>query len=300
MKKLFISAMICLFAVSCSNEGEGSIESIEGNEVQYAQVSVNVSGFSASVDEFPGTRTLTRTAVGDYVDVKAIDLAFYSANGTEVYKHTQWREDATTYTTFGSFSCNLPLGSYTLVVIARGGKSTDVLTLTSPTAASYTSDYARETFAATQAVTVSNTSPLNLSPELSRIMAKLNIVSTDAKPADAAKLRTTYTEGSKSFNPTTGLATDNNGFTVEQAGAVSDGHYTAINYAFLSSNEHTMNIQLDVLDANDNILNTKLIENVPLQQNRITLLRGALFTADPSSFTFTLNTDWATGNTVDF
>ena len=205
MKKLFISAMICLFAVSCSNEGEGSIESIEGNEVQYAQVSVNVSGFSASVDEFPGTRTLTRTAVGDYADVKAIDLAFYSANGTEVYKHTQWREDATTYTTFGSFSCNLPLGSYTLVVIARGGKSTDVLTLTSPTAASYTSDYARETFAATQAVTVSNTSPLNLSPELSRIMAKLNIVSTDAKPADAAKLRTTYTEGSKSFNPTTGL-----------------------------------------------------------------------------------------------
>ena len=182
MKKLFISAMICLFAVSCSNEGEGSIKSIEGNEVQYAQVSVNVSGFSASVDEFPGTRTLTRTAVGDYADVKAIDLAFYSANGTEVYKHTQWREDATTYTTFGSFSCNLPLGSYTLVVIARGGKSTDVLTLTSPTAASYTSDYARETFAATQAVTVSNTSPLNLSPELSRIMAKLNIVSTDAKP----------------------------------------------------------------------------------------------------------------------
>ena len=84
MKKLFISAMICLFAVSCSNEGEGSIESIEGNEVQYAQVSVNVSGFSASVDEFPGTRTLTRTAVGDYADVKAIDLAFYSANGTEV------------------------------------------------------------------------------------------------------------------------------------------------------------------------------------------------------------------------
>ena len=87
---------------------------------------------------------------------------------------------------------------------------------------------------------------------------------------------------------------------MEQAGAVSDGHYTAINYAFLSSNEHTMNIQLDVLDANDNILNTKLIENVPLQQNRITLLRGALFTADPSSFTFTLNTDWVTGNTVDF
>ena len=293
--------MICLFAASCSNENEGSIESIEPNEVQYAQVNVdvNVSGFSASIDEFPAARAMTRAAVVDYADVKAIDLAFY-AGGTEIYKHTQWREKTETYTTFGSFSCNLPLGTYTLVVIARGGKSTDAFTLTSPTAAAYTSDFVRETFAATQAVTVSNTSPLNLSPVLNRIMAKLNIVSTDAKPTETIKLRTTYTEGSKSFSPTTGLATDNNGFTVEQAGAVNSGEYTAVNYTFLSSNEQTMNIQLDVLDANDNVLTSKLVENVPLKQNCVTTLTGALFAANASSFTFQLNTDWEDGNTVNF
>ena len=90
------------------------------------------------------TRTRAAQDVADYNDVNAVTLAFYNGS-TEVEKVTQLKSDGSTYTTFGEFSLSLPMGTYTMVALAYYTNEKSVLTLTSPTEASYNTR-ARETF----------------------------------------------------------------------------------------------------------------------------------------------------------
>ena len=269
------------------------------NETAYAPVCVQVNEFSVSMTDFPSTRAVE--SASSYAYVKAITLALYDSQGTEVYNTTQLKDDASTYTTFGQFSFSLPIGNYTLVAIGRNHFSTDVFTLTSPTDAAYTSTLPRETFCATQSVTILGTTPLNLSITLNRINTMLIVKSTDQCPVDATKLRTTYTEASKGFNPTTGLATDDDGFTIVNSMKIKNNKTENSSYAFLSSDEQSMDITLEVLDASDNVLCTKSISAVPFKRNRATILEGQLFTpSSASSATFSFETEWLQDLTVTF
>ena len=299
MKKIFLWASLCLFAVSCSNETIESDNGVTNAEKVLAPVTVRVNGFSVTQEEMAsgGTTRAAQTAAS-YTDVGAIDLAFYSG-GTEVYKHTQLRGDNTTYTTFGEFSCNLPIGTYTMVAIARGYFDGDVLTMTSPTAAGYTSERPRETFCASQSVTVT-AAGADASVTMNRIITRLNIISTDQISSGVAKIRTTYGGGSKSFDPTSGLATDDNGFSLTNNPAVQDGHLGICNFAFLATDEETMTITIEALDADNHVLFTKSVPGVPLKRNRQTTLTGAIFTASASSAAFQVETAWIEGNTVNF
>ena len=299
MKKIFLWASLCLFAVSCSNETIESDNGVTNAEKVLAPVTVRVNGFSVTQEEMAsgGTTRAAQTAAS-YTDVGAIDLAFYSG-GTEVYKHTQLRGDNTTYTTFGEFSCNLPIGTYTMVAIARGYFDGDVFTMTSPTAAGYTSERPRETFCASQSVTVT-AAGADASVTMNRIITRLNIISTDQISSGVAKIRTTYGGGSKSFAPTSGLATDDNGFSLTNNPAVQDGHLGICNFAFLATDEETMTITIEALDADNHVLFTKSVPGVPLKRNRQTTLTGAIFTASASSAAFQVETAWIEGNTVNF
>lgn len=299
MKKIFLWASLCLFAVSCSNETIESDNGVTNAEKVLAPVTVRVNGFSVTQEEMAsgGTTRAAQTAAS-YTDVRAIDLAFYSG-GTEVYKHTQLRGDNTTYTTFGEFSCNLPIGTYTMVAIARGYFDGDVFTMTSPTAAGYTSERPRETFCASQSVTVT-AAGADASVTMNRIITQLNIISTDQISSGVAKIRTTYGGGSKSFDPTSGLATDDNGFSLTNNPAVKDGHLGICNFAFLATDEETMTITIEALDADNHVLFTKSVPGVPLKRNRKTTLTGAIFTASASSAAFQVETAWIEGNTVNF
>ena len=300
MKKIFLWASLCLFAVSCSNETIESDNGVTNAEKVLAPVTVRVNGFSVTQEEMAsgGTTRAAQTAAS-YTDVGAIDLAFYSG-GTEVYKHTQLRGDNTTYTTFGEFSCNLPIGTYTMVAIARGYFDGDVFTMTSPTAAGYTSERPRETFCASQSVTVT-AAGADASVTMNRIITQLNIISTDQISSGVAKIRTTYGGGSKSFDPTSGLATDDNGFSLTNTAYAPGGvHLGVQNYAFLATDEETMTITIEALDADNHVLFTKSVPGVPLKRNRQTTLTGAIFTTNASSAAFQVETAWIEGNTVNF
>lgn len=292
-----MAAIVLLAATGCTNE---CVETEVANQKATAPVTVRVNDFSITTEEMPSGGGTTRSAVNpaSYDGVGAIDLAFYSG-GTEVFKTTQVRGDGT-YTTFGEFECNLPIGNYTMVVIGRGYSNGDVFVLTSPTSAGYTSERARETFCATQDVTVTSTTPLDLNVILSRVIAKLHIVSTDNRSASVTKIRTTYSAGGKSFNPTTGLATVNTGFSVTNTPSTAVQTLDVGNYTFLATDEQTMTITIEALDASDNVLFTKVVPNVPLKRNRITTLTGQVFTAGTSSGSFQVETDWLEGNTVEF
>lgn len=297
VKKIFFAGMI-LLAASCSNESE--LNEVINAEKATAPVTVRVNGFSITQENFPSGGTRAEQDVADYDAVKVLTLAFYDGS-TEVYKTTQKRFESSTYTTFGEFTCNLPIGTYTMVVIGYNHLDDgDEIALTSSTMAGYTSERVRETFCATQSVTVT-AAGVDVSVTMNRIIAQLQIMSTDNRVEGVSKIRTTYSAGSKSFNPTTGLATSNTGFSVTNSPSAAVGSTVNFgSFVFLATDEQTVNITLEVLDANEDVMVTKYVPNVSLKRNRKTILSGAIFTANASSAAVSVETGWLEDNTVNF
>ena len=291
----YVAAMLLLAATSCSNDSENSVVTPQTS----VPVTVRVDGFTQSLEDFSGSSHRAAQSVESYANVKAITLAFYDANGVEQCKMEQLRDDNTTYTSFGEFSCSLPIGSYTLVAIARGLQPNDVFTLNSAVEAVY-GGLTRETFAGTKAVVINSTSAQNQNISLNRVCAKLTIETSDVRPAGIAKVRTTYGQGSKTFSPTTGFATDNNGFVIVNTPSTAAGNIIAISsYVFLTENTQTMDITIETLDANDQVVSSKVVHDVPFKRNRVTRLHGALFSASVAS-AIQVETAWENEEVVNF
>ena len=294
MKIATIMALVLLIT-SCKKE-----ENVVVTTAGKAEVVVKMSSFSASMDDCDSVWTSgTKDAVAAYSGVKAVTLAFFKADGTQQYSSTQLRADASTYSTFGEFSLSLPLGSYTMVALGYG--SEQPITLGGATEAVFTADRVRETFVVSQAVNVSNTNPLTLNAELSRVVSKALVRSTDTRISGVDSVRVTFAAGGKGVNPQTGLATSNNGLvncvvTTSAVGAVSN----TVSYLFLASNLDTMNVTVEALRTDGSVYSTRTVSDVPLQRNRVTVLRGPLY-SNASGAGFTVSTGWIGDTTfVDF
>lgn len=288
-KKLSILAALGLVAASCNVKEERVLCS--------APVSVHVNDFLVTVDTFSDTKATSAT---EYEGVKGLTLAFYEGD-TEVYKRSQVKGALEEGETFGEFNLSLSMGTYTMVVLGYGKSEDDDLALTSPTEAAYSGAHVRETFAATQSVNINSTAAVDISATLDRIIAKLRVVSTDGRATAATNVQMTLSAGGKAFDPTTGLATSNTGFsnTVNistAAGAIS----SSITYLFLASDEQTMDVTVDVLDAEGQVLSHKVATGVPFQRNRTTNLSGTLYSAEAQASSFQLETDWLPDQEVSF
>ena len=290
--KSIIMAAVMLLCLSCNKQVENP------DSEPTATVSVHVSDFTVALSDLPGAGTRATEAPADYDFVGELVLAFYDADGKEVYKTSQSKSSTATDASFGEFSFQLPVGNYTMVAIGRDVGTNDAFTLTSPVQAAYTSERVRETFSAVQPVVIASAAAVSLNVTLNRVVTKLVVESTDNQPAGVAKIRTTYGAGSKGFNPTTGLALDNNGFSLNNSVNATPGTTLAIkNYAFLAADEQEIDITLEVLDEKGGVLSTRVIPNVPFRRNRQTTLRGQLFS---SKGTFHLETTWLPGVEVNF
>ena len=179
-----------------------------------------------------------------------------------------------------------------MVVIGYELKDGKSFTLTSLSEATYGENPVRETFATSQRVTITGPAAVEFTATLDRIVARLNLLSTNARPVDANNIRMTFSRGAKAFRPTTGLAVSDDGFsnTVTLTSAV--GNTTGcFSYLFLSTDEQTMDVTIDILDASGCILSHHMVENVPFKRNRKTCLSGNLYSSSPSA-SFLLDTDW--------
>ena len=297
MFKKMIFAAMALMAAGCTSESVELSENAKASE-SLASVTVHVDGFSVSHEDFSGTRTRATSDVAEYDGVNAVTLAFYSGS-TEKYKATQLKSDASI--TFGSFSLSLPMGSYTMVVVAYTTKEGSPFVYTSATEAAYTGTHVYETFATTQTVNITNTNAVDISAVLDRIVSSLNVFSTDGKTADVTNVRMTFSAGGKDFNPTTGFAITNTGFanTVGNSAAVGNPS-TSLSYLFLASDEQTMNVTIETLDADGAVLFSKTVNNVPFKRNRITKLTGAMYTNTSTSGVFQVETGWLTDENMNF
>lgn len=285
MKKLYWVLALVLFVAGCKKKNDTLVP-----------VRLFVNDFTITQDTLP-----SKGDIPSYAGVKAVTLAFYKTDGTEQYKETQFRNDASTYTTFGDFSLALPMGSYTMVVLGYGlNDGEPAITLTSPTSATFGTYPARETFVATQAVNITNTNAVELSATLSRVISKVKVHSTDGCTENAAYVRLTFSAGGKAFNPTTGLATSNTGFSNVLPIQSTLGNSTnSISYLFLATDEQNMTVTIDVLNALEESVSHKVVENVPLKRNRLTQLTGSVYNAS-STTDFEINTTWLDTINVPF
>ena len=285
-----------LLLLSCGNHNDVNSDDFES----MAQVRVHVSDFSFSQENFPDAHTRAETDPISYNNVKAIDVAIFDGD-TKVYAATQLKADATTYSTFGEFECQLPSGTYTMVAVARNLSTGDEFSITSPTLAAYTSERARETFCYTQNITVVDNTPVDINPAMKRVMAKFQLITKDVVPSNVATIRTTYAAGSKSFNPTTGLAIDDNGFFVTNSSKPTNtGMLDVYSILFLASDEETIDVTIEALDADQKVLLTKTLSNVHFRRNQVTKATGNLFTPGTSTLAFTLDTAWLSEEVVEF
>lgn len=299
MKKVsfIFVALMGMMAASCGNQSDELSNEQTVELSQLVPVRVHVEGFSLSQEEFSGAQTRAAQDVADYSGINAVMLAFYKGDGTEVYKSTQAKGDAD----FGEFSLSLPMGSYTMVAVAYYNSDASPLVLTSPTEAAFTGTRAYETFATTQAVNITNTSAVDISATLNRIITQLKVVSSDGKTADVSKVRMTFSAGGKDFNPTTGFAITNTGFanTVGNSAAVGDPS-TSLSFLFLATDEQNINVTIETLDAQGNTLLSKTVNNVPFKCNRVTKLTGAMYTNEALSGTFQVETAWLDEYSANF
>ena len=290
MKRIpFIAlALAGLIAASCSIK--------EDRIACTAPVTVHVDDYSINVDSFPDTKA---TNPNSYSTVKALTLAFFDAGtGEKIYFKTHYKPSQGSDPNFGTFSCNLPFGSFTMVVLGYDFYDGDVLELSSPTAAAFTSDKTRETFAHTQSVTISSVDPVNLDATLNRIVTRLTLSSTDGRSAAASNLRISLEKGAKAFNPTSGFATSNGGFSTTLSIPVNEGQTSKSTvFAFLAQETETMDVTIDVLNEGGEVIQTHNVTDVPFQINRVTNLTGPVYSSPtPSSATFLLNTDFVGEN----
>ena len=250
-----------------------------------ATVKVTFNDFSITTEDFP-----TKDAVAAYTGVKAMTLAFFDAQGNAVYNTTQLRADNTSYTTFGEFSTELPMGSYTMVALGYGSEVP--ITLNGATEAVYTADRVRETFVVSQTVNVTSTNAMTINAAMDRVVSTVIVRSTDNRPSDVDSIRVTFSAGGKGVNPQTGFATTNSGFANTVAPTTAVGApVSTINYLFLNTDQQSMNITVDALKADGTAVYHKVANAVPLQRNKVTVLRGQMFTAGANGG-FTVNTSW--------
>ena len=225
--------------------------------------------------------------------MKSLTLAFYNG-GTEAYKTTQTRGTLDEGETFGEFSLSLPVDSYTMVVIGHGLNTGEpAITLTSPTSATFGESPVRETFVTTQAVNITNTNAVDVSATLSRVVSKLQVQSSDTRTDPAHSVRVTFAAGGKSFNPTTGLATVNTGFSNAVNISTAVGATSLSNsYLFLATDDQTMDVTIETVDEDGNVVFSKLVEDVPFKRNRVTRLTGSMYTNNSVNGAFQVESDW--------
>lgn len=282
-------AGLALLAASCSNESDETVIN------QLTPVRVHVDGFTVEQESLSRvTRAVQDLA--DYSDVNAVTLAFYKSDDTEAYKSTQAKGDAN----YGEFSLSLPMGSYTMVVVAYYTNENSVLTLSSSTQASY-NVRARETFVYTKAVKISDNNPVDIGATLNRIVSMLTVVSSDGKTDNVSNVRMTFSAGGKDFDPTTGLAITTTGLINTVGNSASAGaKSTSSTMLFLNTDEQDIDVTIETLDADGNTLFKETVNNVPFKRNRVTKLTGRMYTNDAVGGTFKVETDWLDQEEMNF
>ena len=232
---------------------------------------------------------ITRSAVSIADVVNHLDVWLYES-GSEVTAIHQTTSDAS----FGSVSVTLDkTKTYTLYAVAH---KADGATLADGVI-SFTDD--KVTHAMFYTTTFSPATTTSLSCLMNRIVADFRLDITDDVPDACKKLRFTISNVFDRWNVSTG--------GTHQLDRVSTINYNGTSsifniYAIVTDAQTLHTVTVEALDNDGNALvpdQVKVFENVPLRNGYKTTYRGAFFTEENMTMTFTVD-DWNEFDTVNF
>ena len=294
MKKIIlsiISFLLVLIFSSCTNDV--LTENSENDD--YVSVKFYVSNISITQEK---TRANT---IQDAFPM--LDLVLYTINNDGTY--TKYKECSQTKSSssFGVVTFNnVKCGTYKLVAIGHDDSShpdmddpTSIAFTKYPNLYGYTAD-----------VTITKTST-NIEVPFVHKTAKIIFDFNGFIPDDVEKIKFTFEGSSNVYNAITGFAntTSSRVVTINVTKEHKDNkHITATSYAILTQDELTSensyyNIIIAGLDANEQEMNKKTYNKIPLKIGYTTTLSGVFFDYTNLSMSFSVISDWGTYGTVE-
>ena len=278
MKKTVIMMTAVLVAMAmltaCMNDGAGEVSNNETAEVRMIFAPYEVE-------------PMTRAAVADYAT--RLDVWLYEG-GTEVQAvHQQSTDEG-----FASLSVRLEKAkTYTVYAVAH--KAAGAATLSNGVV-SWPDDKVTHSFYYSQTFSPATTTTLNCLME--RIVGNFRLEITDKVPDGVARM--TVDVG---VSPT---RWDVGGFGVNAVSRVSSftpvvGSSPTLSVFIIADGDEAElhDITVTAYDADDEVVQQRVFEDVPIRAGYRSTYRGAFFTSGVVTMTFTTN-DWMSYETVEF
>lgn len=281
MKQKFVFFMLAaIVAAGCSSSEE---DTVLNSSVVETEVLLTFSPYNVS----PMTRTAT-TIAGI---VTHLDVWLYE-NGNEVTSIHQSSGDSD----FGSLSVTLDkTKTYTLYAVAHKCASDATL---ADGIVSFPDDKVTHSMFYTTSFSPATTT--SLSCEMQRIVAMFRLETTDAVPAECKKIRFTISDVFDRWSVTAGgMHQVNRVSTVSITSTANDGTVAISIYAIATDAQTLHTVTAEALNESDDVIQSRVFENVPLCNNYRTTYRGAFFTDTEMSMSFVVN-DWNEFDTVNF
>ena len=241
----------------------------------------------------PSTADMTRStvAIGDYFSRLAVQL--FDQDGNKVFSQskTQTRDDDD----FGTLNVGLTAGTYTVVAVGHSSpvtptiKSTELVQFTAKDGVKNS-----DTFCHYGTVTIDEDGGYH-ELKMNRLTAMVMLSFTDeTMPENYAGLKVEYTGGSANFNPSTGEGCTKSSQSETRQNRAKQ--YQVFTFPYMSS-DGVLKVTLSALDAEENVLTTKVLTDVPVTRNRITKCTGQLFgdgdfDIKQTTFGISINDEW--------
>lgn len=284
---LLVATVAMLFSCSKSDTPES----------QMVDVKVALSGVDIQVtpEDQEGMAKSTTAEAG----VKRIALSVYDLNGNLIQSATQ-NQDVESATFGQPMTFRIPVGTYKFVAVAHTVAATTdpVAAISSATEFSLGSAIVgNPTYSTVQTVTISGNTTQSVTIDMgTRKNATFAAWFTDDNPSDVAKLQLIVSPSSSAYtdllvNPSTGFASSQ--WKYEKSFDLSALGITTVNNCIfslpliLTAASQNLDATINALSATDEILYTRTLTNVPLQQGHKTTARGTFFSPEvTSTFTF--------------
>jgi hypothetical protein len=239
----------------------------------------------------------TRSATDITEFCSRLNIAIFDADGTKVKTVAQKEGDAS----YGTVALTLAAGTYQLVVIAHNCDGS--ATITSEEKVTFPNNKVTDTFYYYGDLVVTDAQQ-SYDLTLTRAVAMFRLVLTDEEiPATVAKLKFYYLGGSSTFSPRDGYGCVNSKQT-EVRSIAADGIYDI--YTLPHSEDDVLTkLTVTALDANDNIIQEKVFEDIPVTRNQVTRYTGSFFgnsggETGSGDFHMTADPDWDAVNSFTF
>ena len=241
----------------------------------------------------PSTADVTRgtMAIGDYFSRLAVQIFDQDGNKVFAQSKTQAKDDDN----FGTLNVGLKTGTYTVVAVGHSSPVTP--TIKSMELVQFTAKDGvknSDTFCHYGTVTIDEEGGYH-ELRMNRMTAMVMLSFADeTMPENFAGLKVEYTGGSANFNPSTGEGCTKSSQTETRLNRAKQ--YQVFTFPYLSA-EGVLKVTLSALDANQNVLTTKVLTDVPITRNRITKCTGQLFgdgdfDIKQTSFGISINDEW--------